>query len=1056
MRYHHLHSRLLCHPLELNKLKGPKTLQKHREVTELRIQQFIKRLEQHVYRESVPLSLAFCGQPYGSQAQAKKGKFKSIKPGFAWGPVWSTSWFRIAGQIPQSWKGKRVVARLDLGSEATIWENDSPVLGVDKFHLYAPISEVCKGEERVKLWVQAYGGESPGVKEHGETTAPPPRPYEVKEALLQTMDHDLWQFFLDFRFSFDLLSVLPKTDVAREHLLRGLNEAINVVDFDNNKTLNIAHELLRSRMAQKRVDKYHTLYPVGHAHLDTAWLWPLSITSKKLAHTVANQLALIEKYPEYIFVHSQPAQYEMLQKEYPVLFDRVAKNIAKGRWEPVGGMWVEADCNISGGESLVRQLLHGKRFFAKNFGVDVKEVWVPDIFGFSGALPQILVKAGIDYVMTQKMSWNQSNRLPHHTFWWKGIDGSQVWTHFPPADTYNAECTPFYLYKHLTDYTDHARCDYGLFVFGYGDGGGGPTAEHLELLRRAEKAPGFPQIKRQKAREFFAEAKKQSKDLATWTGELYLECHRGVYTTQARTKLLNRRCEFLLRDLEFLCCADPSFPKKYPVRDIEKLWKIVLLNQFHDVLPGSSVTRVYEQTEKQYSQVISRAKELSKQAVLHIAQEMDTAKTEKPVAMFCLAKTSSEGHSVLSGKKVPSSLNCAGQTFPVQCVEQFGKRELIFEIPKQALGTVALADFRSAKTKPRTKLQANSRLLRNDKWEVRFDKNGNIESFISLADGKEFVQQGAVANLFQLFDDNPTNFSAWNIDPFVYETTKDLLASEKVELVEKGPVRVAIQVEKRFGSSRILQRISLGPTPGLRFDTQVDWHENNKMLKVAFPVNVNANRAAFEIQFGTLERPTHSNTSWDMAQFEVCAHKWVDLCEGEQGVALLNDCKYGHDVKENVIRLTLLRSPKAPDPVADMGTHRFTYALLPHGGVCDRKQVVNAAYALNAPLHCYELAGKRVGSVRGKKTQDPFVICDNDNLEIAAVKKAEDSNDLIIRLYEAYNSRGNTKLTLSKGIKKAFLCDLLENDIRPLKTTTNSVHFEYKPFEIITIKVCGN
>jgi len=1020
---------------------------KHPELTEKRIEQFIGMfLEPRLEVESAPLALAFNPAAANSRKEAAKGKWVSVAPGFRWGPAWRTVWFKASGTIPSSWEGKEVVARLEVGGERTIWKGDSPGWGIDGPHDSFPVTKVARGGEAVEIWIQAYG-DNPAVRVHGHTPEPEPKPFAVSDVSMRVFDRELWDFYLDCKFYHGLLVTFDKGDAAGAHVLRGLNEAVNRFDPHNRETLQDARRALREWTVSRRTDRYHTLTPVGHAHLDTAWLWPIHITKKKMAHTTSTQLALMDSYPEYVYVHSQASQYEWLESEHPELFRRVREKVVAGQWEPLGSMWVEADTNLAGGEALVRQFLYGKRYFKEKFGIETKDMWLPDVFGYSAAIPQMLNKLGIDYFLTQKISWNQINIFPHNTFWWQGIDGSRIWSHFPPADTYCGMCTPIELKRHLTGHRDPARSDHGLYVYGYGDGGGGPTAEHIEFLRRAARAPGLPQIQSRRAAEFFQEARDKSRDLPVWAGELYLEAHRGTYTTQAANKKLNRHCEFLMRDIEFLSVLRKEFPRGYPAKEIERLWKLVLLNQFHDILPGSSVREVYDDSDRDYKDVVDQANAIAQECLSSISEACSTTGMERPIALFKFAEVSTEGRLPLTGKAVPQSLQCDGENLPVQEIDEFGERHLIFPIPERALGFVAICDLRTEAAASKPRLAARARRIENDTWSVRFDPHGNVTSILSLEDQTEYIEQGKVANCLQLFDDRPLYWSAWDVDVFALETQQDLIRSERFEVVERGPVRVAVEIEKKFGKSTLRQRISLGPTPGIRFDTWIDWREDEKMLKVAFPVNVNSPRATFEIQFGNVERPTHVNTSWDTARFEVCAHKWVDLSEGGHGVALLNDSKYGHDIRGNVIRLTLLRSPKAPDPNADMGIHRFTYALMPHFGPYNWAGVVQAAQALNAPLHSQFV--RRAGG--GKGECKPLLVCEDRNLIIESVKKAEASEAIIIRLYEAHNSRGSAEMACARRVKSAHLCDLMENKVANLEIHEGVVLFDYKPFEIITI-----
>ncbi|HTQ11890.1 MAG TPA: glycoside hydrolase family 38 C-terminal domain-containing protein, partial [Fimbriimonadaceae bacterium] len=508
--------------------------------------------------------------------------------------------------------------------------------------------------------------------------------------------------------------------------------------------------------------------------------------------------------------------------------------------------------------------------------------------------------------------------------------------------------------------------------------------------------------------------------------------------------------EFLMRDAEYLAAFTEGFPKSYPAAELEKAWKLVLLNQFHDIIPGSSVREVYVESLREYERVAEMGEAIVEKSLKSIGAKLDTSAMARPVALFQNAVAATQGEIPWPIDKAPQALVCGDETLPVQLVEAFGERKLVFQTPVAAQESVAVGDLTDSPATHRGRLKASGRKIESSELSVKFDGSGNITSIQSLEDGTEFIEQGKLANLFQLLEDKPLFWSAWDVDIYASETTLDLVKSESFEIVERGPVRVAAEIVKRIGeASTLRQRISLGPTPGIRFDTEVDWHEEDKMLKVAFPVNVNSARATYEIQFGNVERPTHFNTSWDMARFEVCAQKWADLSEGDQGVALLNDCKYGHDIRGNVMRLSLLRSPKAPDPEADMGVHRFSYVLMPHYGPYNYAGIVQAAYALNAPLrHAFlDPARGATGAL------PPFVHCDDRNIVIETVKKSEEGDDLIVRVYECHNSRGAAELSCIREPQAAYLCDLEENPIGDLEVSDGLVRFDYKPFEIVTIRL---
>jgi len=1023
---------------------------KHPDLTRRRIEQFLKHeLQENIVGEREPLEIEFCADPHATQSAAEKGEWQAVEPGFRYGPAYRTFWFRLSGKVPKSMSGQWAGVLPELGSERTVWKSNSPFVGVDEHHPIVPLTESAKTGQAVKLMIQAYS-------RNAQTTVH--RPEKPREALVETVegawivavDRELRHLAWDVEFALSLLSGLSPDSPEHAVLLRALNNACNTYSAERRETIERCAKIVRAAIAGLGGDVRHALTAVGHAHLDTAWLWPLDITMKKMAHTTANQLFLIERYPEYVFSHSQASQYEWLEKQYPTLFERVKAAIDAGQWEPVGSMWVEADCNLSGGEALVRQFLYGKKYFRDKFGYETGDMWLPDVFGYSAALPQILSKFGIKYFLTQKISWNQFNKFPHHTFWWQGIDGTRVWTHFPPADTYIADCTPKQMLDSVKNYKDHARSDQSLYLFGWGDGGGGPTEKHLEFLRRARNAPSLPVVHHgRNALDFFKDAKGRSRDLPVWAGELYLELHRGTYTSQAATKKANRECEFLLRDAELLACFCPAFPRKYPATELEEAWKLVLLNQFHDIIPGSSVKEVYEDAARDYGIAREAGERIVHQCLHSVGMKMDRSGKTRPVALFQNATVGGQGEIPWDETEAPASLTVGDEALPVQVVEAFGERKLVFPTPQAALGAVAVGDFSDQVPNVKFRLKSSSRKIENGELAVRFDAHGNISSIQSLEDGAEYVSPGKLANLFQLFEDKPLFWDAWDVDLYSFETGKDLIVSESFEIVERGPVRVAAEVVKKFGNSTIRQRISLGPTPGIRFDTEIDWQEAHKMLKVAFPINVNANRATYEIQYGHVERPTHMNTTWDMARFEVCAQKWADLSEGDAGVALLNDGKYGHDARGNVLRLSLLRAPKAPDPTCDMGIHRFSYVLMPHFGPIAYAGIVQAAYSLNAPVrHAFLEPGDGAdGAV------PPFVAVDDRNIVIEAVKKAEADDGLIVRLYECHNARGQAELVCARPPKEAWLCDLEERPISELEVVDGVIPFAYKPFEIQTFKL---
>jgi alpha-mannosidase len=776
---------------------------------------------------------------------------------------------------------------------------------------------------------------------------------------------------------------------------------------------------------------------VGHAHIDTAWLWPLRETVRKCARTFATAVTLMEDYPEYHFVCSAAQHLAWMEEHYPALFNRIAERVATGQFGPVGGMWVESDCNTPAGESLVRQIIHGKRFFSSRFGVDCKELWLPDAFGYTAALPQIMAAAGVDWFVSQKLSWNDTNRFPHHTFWWEGIDGTRVRAHFPTADTYCGDVSPRQVLK-------SARAERSLYPFGYGDGGGGPTREMLEAARRLADTAGAPRVATEPAGAFFAAVEADETPLPTWRGDLYLEYHRGTFTSQAAIKAGNRRAEAALAAAELWSAVRPD-ESAWPAEELDSAWKTLLTNQFHDILPGSSIRWVAEQAVAELADVRRRAETIADAALDALAAAVDTTGLAEPVVVF---------------NPTP---------FPRREVVEHDGRALLANVP--ALGYAAVeAAPRSGARHPRiTEISPPERgagpgWLANEHLLVRFDGAGRVVSVFDKDHGREVLAAGRAGNEFHLHEDRPRDWDAWDVDREYLDDFRVLDEPAECEVAGDGRLRF----RRRFGASgasTIDQTVVLAPgSRRIDFVTDVDWHEDHKFLKVAFPVAVAAPEATFEIQFGHLRRPTTEDTDFDRARFEVCAQRWADLSapgpgargvpeDTSYGVALLNDSKYGYDVRGDVLRLSLLRAPTAPDPLCDRGRHRFTYALLPHAG--DLTAVVAAGYALNAPLVLRPVAGDRPGPLPARRS---FVSVDDPGFVVETVKRADDGEGFVLRGYEALGAARTVRLETALPFARATRTDLLERDdpagVLPVDAGSG-VTLALRAFELVTLRLRG-
>ncbi len=905
---------------------------------------------------SAPLELsAFLvrGEPVTFE-EAMSGSYQPFQVGEAWGPPWSTTWFRIRGRVPDEWVGKPVVAMFDLGftastgftCEALAWKEGRPWRGVDPNHRWLPVDD-----PEFDFYLEASA--IPMATESG------PEPAPSMLALRESQEPA-------FTFKQAELVILEPEPAT----------------------------------GQSPLDSSHVITAVGHAHIDTAWEWPVREAKRKCARSWSTQLALMDEYPDYVFAASKPAQYQWMKESYPTIFERIKEKVAARQWEPVGAMWVEADCNLPSGESLVRQLLHGKRFFMREFGHETRILWLPDVFGYPGNLPQLMGEAGCDFFLTQKLSWNDTNKPEHNTFTWEGIDGTRVFAHFPPADTYNGDFSAEEVAQSIRNFKDAERSNRSLYLFGWGDGGGGPEPGMIESAHRLGIELG-------RASDFFERAAAGAKDLTTWAGELYFELHRGTYTSQARTKLVNRRAEQALREAELWSVAAGG---EYPAAELDAAWKTLLLNQFHDILPGSSIDWVYEEANRDLGQVAQSAGEMAQQARSRIATSGDE------LAVFNV--NSHRRHEIVD----------------------LGDRLRMVEAPSCGWAVQTNAHVTRDQL-----VEVSDGVMQNNLLRVEWNERGLLTSIWDKEAEREVLS--GTGNLLQLHDDNPAKWDAWDIDLDYLKSRTDIeqLSSQHIE--KPTDLRGTVRFTREFGASQFIQRMVLdADSRVLRFDCMVDWQEQHKLLKVAFPVTVSSEEATYETQFGHVRRPTHSRTSRARAMFEVCAQRWADLGDESFGVALLNDCKYGYDIHDSVIRLTLLRAPTHPDPNADCGWHHFTYALMPHPGDFRQTGVIEAAEDLNAPLRVIR-GGLPTGQSRSLvEVSTPQVI-------VEAIKRAEDSDATIVRLYEAWGGSCRALIRTTLPARRAALCDLLERERAEVAVHDGALELEFKPFKVLTLKL---
>lgn len=860
---------------------------------------------------------------------------------------------------------------------------------------------------------------------------------------LKIIDKRIEELYYDIYVPLDACLVLKESSSNTVNMLKELELALSYLDlrkpyskafYDSvEKTAEYLEQHLYKKLCN--IDKA-TVACIGHTHIDVAWLWTLAQTMEKVQRSFTTVLELMKRYPEFKFMSSQPQLYQYMKDTQPKLYEEIKQRVIEGRWEVEGAMWLEADCNIPSGESLVRQVLFGKRFIKSEFGIDSKILWLPDVFGYSAALPQILAKSGVDKFVTSKISWNETNKMPYDTFMWEGIDGTELFTYFITArstqwagedryTTYNGDIDAGYVLGTYQRYQQKEYNEETIIPFGHGDGGGGPTQQMLERQRRLSRGlPGLPKTEIKSVTEFlkgvqsrFFENSKKLKRIPKWCGELYLELHRGTYTSIAEVKKNNRKGEALLAKAELLSSVCMLLNKSlYPQADINKLWHTLLLNQFHDIIPGSSIFEVYKDSKNQFEQLKKSGESIVEEKLNIIAQNIQT---EGGLLVFNPNSFITDGFVEVDGK-----------TVAVKSVPALG-----WKVEKQP--------------EINNSINVNKELLENEFIKITFDSKGNIISIFDKENNRQIIKEGKYANELIAFEDLPKEWDAWEITDYYKQKSYQITDTQSVEVKKEG-ARAGISIIRKYLNSVIQQTIYLYEgSRRIDFKTRIDWQEEHQLLKTFFPINVHSNKVTYEIQFGNIERASHFNTSWDAAKFEVCAHKWADVSDGSYGVSLLNDCKYGHSAEGSTLSLTLLKCATYPNPHADKGEHIFTYSLYPHFGDYRTGGTVKEAYLLNRPLTAMPVAaGKGV-----LKEKYSFISCDKENIIIETVKKAEDDDALIVRLYDAYDINSQCKLSFGFDVKSAYICDLMENAEQELAINKNNVSLPVKNFEIITLKI---
>ena len=1013
---------------------------------ETRCQQFAERLRKLVIEDFVQFEVEY----YRTDEVVKftdrlAGEYKSIKEGEKWGKPWDSAWFNLKATVPESWNGKYLAAKIDLSGECLIFSNDGePVFALTDMSIFDQFfrkdiykfEKIAEGGEEIELWIEAAANGLFGLNTDSDPDLKSPTRHgsfntTLNHVKLCAYDEKIWELAVDVEVLTDLMMTLTEKSPRRKRILKNINEAIDAFQ-DKRENAVKCREILKKSLNSPANASSITATSIGHAHIDTGWLWPVKETIRKCARTFASQLALIEKYPEYVFGASQPQHYEFVKQYYPGLYEKIKKAIKAGRWEVQGGMWVEADCNVISGESMVRQFVYGKNYFKDEFGIDVKNLWLPDVFGYSAAMPQILKKSGVDYFLTQKISWSQFNKFPHHTFMWEGIDGSEVLTHFIPTDTYNGNLMPKENIEAEYRFIENDVLDEYLSVFGIGDGGGGPTEEYLERGIRQQDLEGCPKVKFDHAHKFFDRINEKADQLEKWSGELYLELHRATLTTQGKVKKLNRVLENKVRAIEALfSCIDFS---EYPKDELDYIWKKLLINQFHDIIPGSSIKKVYDVTHAEYTDCLKRCDKLIDQF------DAKALKEEKDsLVLYNLLSYEYSAPIELSKEFIGCDLvDEKGKIIVSQ--DECESKTVIAEIPANSFMKLFKAD-RKVETQHSV---SENLVLENNFIRYEFAENGEILKAFDKESNKEVMNKG---NIFSLYVDRPSNWDAWDIDIY-YEN--ELVENAKPVTAEKiisGSVRDALKFELEIGVSKITQKVYLPKNSRrLDFETEVDWQEVHKMLRVSFDTKIKSSEATFDIQYGYVKRNTHRNTSWDVAKFEVAAHKYIDISDHGYGVALLNDCKYGHKVLESTLDLNLLRSSTNPDPDADkFEKHEITYSVYPHEGSLIESDVIHQAEMLNNKPTIF--ADKTFDSAK-----IPCHIENTSGVTLEVIKKAEKEDVLIIRLVERFGKDSSITLGFDNSVKLTET-NLMEWEDGETISVDKNIELTLKPFEIRTYKV---
>lgn len=997
-----------------------------------------------------------------------------------WSELCEYRWYRTRVQIPKEMGGKRVEFRFITGREGQ-WDatnpqmlfyvNGRPVQGIDVNHRQVLLEEKAKAGTCIDIAFLVFTGSVPGDL--------------IIRTDLITVDWETEQAYYDFLVPVQTARLLKNSDYENyRRILTRLAPAADILDLRQPYTeryyasLHRMRDILKEEFYTKVDENAPVVSAIGHTHIDIAWLWTVGVTREKAVRSFSTVLELMDQYPNYRFMSSQPILYQFVKEQEPELYEKIREKIREGRWETDGAMWLESDCNLPAGESLVRQVMKGEQFFMEEFGIPSKCLWLPDVFGYSAAIPQILKKSGVPYFLTTKIAWNQFNQLPNDTFIWKGIDGSDVFVFMPTTcdfdktlglnisftdtrntTTYTGIVNPNMTLGTFKRFQNRDLTENTLMLFGFGDGGGGPTREMLEEAERLKYGmPGIPRLVQEPERVFFDRIHEEiasRPDMPEWNGELYFEYHRGTLTSMGKNKRNNRKSEILYEQLETLGVMGEAYGQEYPAEILKSGWDIILLNHFHDIIPGSAIEAVYDQTDVEYVQIRQDGMRALSQLTDGIAEKIhgeDTQNGEETTIfvyntqgydrddVVCIDAEKVKGWN----RHVTAMVDAEGNLSPVQYA---ANGDLLFFA--QAIPSVGYKSFVPVMGEPdaeQKKIWDGS--FENAYYRVQFDDQMRITSLVEKETEHEFIKEGTTGNRLVTYEDRPMNWDNWDLDMFYKKKPYEADEVSAPELMEAGPVRTVVRIRRRFADSIVDQDVILYPElPRIDFKTSADWQDHHVLLRTLFPVDVNSTKASYEIQFGNVERETTHNQSWDTAKFEVCAHKWSDLSEQGLGISLLNDCKYGHSVRDGEMGLTLIKSGVYPNENADIGHHEFTYAIYPHAERWQDARTIEMAYDLNIPLHTSIVEGADI------RTESSMIAIAEDHCFFETIKRAEDGDGYILRIYENKNKRSKIHIAVNLPVSEVIECDLMERPLAKVSFENGVLEDSIKPYEIKTYRL---